>query len=226
MVSYNLTVKEHVLKKELKYKDHVILTYTIKYPQFVSDKFRPFLNKLNRYYEAEAVLYQKINVAKLYEMAVSDYEESVANDYPIHQYEVYVEFKVTYNENCALSLYFDRYEYTGGAHGMTVRYSDTWDLNKGVRINLDDLFPHNENFTDYIQSEIIRQIENEIKNNNNIFFDNYASLVREYFNPKNFYLTEDGVVIYFQLYEIGPYVIGIQTFTIPYKEGGAVPPEC
>ncbi len=226
MVSYNLTVKENVLKKEMYYKDHLILSYTIKYPQFVSDKFRLFLTKLNIHYKADAALYQKIHISKLYQMAVDDYEYSVTNGFPIHQYEVNVEYKVTYNENCILSLYFDRYEFTGGAHGTTKRNSDTWDLRKGIWMELTDFLPDNKNAAKYIQAEIIGQIEEEIKKGNNIFFEDYADLVKENFNSRNFYLAKEGIAVYFQLYEIAPYVSGIQTFIIPYAEGAAVLPKC
>ncbi|MGB8455246.1 MAG: DUF3298 and DUF4163 domain-containing protein [Anaerocolumna sp.] len=226
MASYNLTVKENVLMKAMYYKDHLILTYTIKYPQFVSDKFKLFIAKLNMHYKADAVLYQRVQVTKLYQTAIDDYEYSVTNGYPIHQYEVYVEYNITYNQNCALSLYFDRYEYTGGAHGMTTRNSDTWNLRKGSRLELMDFFPGNENYEQYLQSEINKQIEAEMKDNNNMFFEDYTDLVKENFNNKNFYLSDQGVVIYFQLYEIAPYVSGIQTFTVPYSDGAAVPPKC
>ena len=226
MASYTLTVNEHAIKKDMYYKGHLILTYTIKYPQFVSDKFKLFITKLNLFYKAEASMYRRTQVMKLYQMAMDDYENSIANDFPVHEYEVYVEFNVTYNKNCTLSLYFDRYEYTGGAHGMTYRSSDTWNLQKGIRMELTDFFPDKENYTEWIQKNIIDQIKQEMKKDNAMFFDEYADLVKENFNAKNFYLSEDGVVIYFQLYEIAPYASGIQTFTIPYSKGSAVQPSC
>ena len=226
MIAYNLTVKENVLKKDMYYKDHLILTYTIKYPQFISDKFRLFLAKLNLYYKTQAALFQRVQISKLYQTAIDDYEYSVTNGFPIHQYEVIVEYTVTYNENCTLSLYFDRYEYTGGAHGMTYRNSDTWDLTRGRRMDLEDFFPKHKDFIEFVQNEINRQIAADIKNDNNVYFEDYTDLVKENFNVKNFYITEQGVVIYFQLYEIAPYVSGIRTFTIPFSEAGAVMPEC
>ncbi len=226
MIAYNLTVKENVLKKDMYYKDHLILTYTVKYPQFISDKFKLFLAKLNLYYRTQATLYQRVQISKLYQTAIDDYEYSVTNGFPIHQYEVIVEYTVTYNENCTLSLYFDRYEYTGGAHGMTYRNSDTWDLTRGRRMDLEDFFPKHKDFMEFVQNKINQQIAADIKNDNNVYFEDYTDLVKENFNVKNFYITEQGVVIYFQLYEIAPYVSGIRTFTIPFSEAGAVMPEC
>ncbi|WMJ87514.1 DUF3298 and DUF4163 domain-containing protein [Anaerocolumna sp. MB42-C2] len=226
MTSYTLTAKEHAIKKDMYYKGHLIMTYTIKYPQFVSDKFKLFLTKLNLFYKAEASMYRRTQVMKLYQMAMDDYENSIANDFPVHEYEVYVEYNVTYNNNCTLSLYFDRYEYTGGAHGMTYRSSDTWNLQKGIRLELSDFFPDMENYTVSIQKDILGKIEDEQKKDNTMFFTDYADLVKENFNTKNFYLSNEGVVIYFQLYEIAPYASGIQTFTIPYSSEKAVEPSC
>lgn len=37
-----------------------------------------------------------------------------------------MEYTITYNDNCFLSYYNDKYEYTGGAHGMTVRSLNTF----------------------------------------------------------------------------------------------------
>lgn len=218
MIAYNLTVQENVLQDEMYYKDQIILTYTIKYPQFYSDHFKVYLRRLNQYYRTQAIMYQKIQIKKLNEAAVSDYEYSVANDFPIHQYEVVIDYTITYNENCTLSLYFDRYEYTGGAHGITYRTSDTWDLLKGKKLNLEEFFPDQKDFINFIQNEINRQIATDIKNATNMYFEDYVDLVKENFNSKNFYLTDTGVVIYYQLYEIAPYVSGIQTFTIPFSE--------
>lgn len=45
------------------------------------------------------------------------YLQAVENGYPVMVYEVIAEFTVTYNQNCALSLYTDQYIFTGGAHG-------------------------------------------------------------------------------------------------------------
>ena len=109
---------------------------------------------------------------------------------------------------------------------MTTRNSDTWNLTKGRRMDLEDFFPQHKDFMEFVQNEINRQIAADIKNDNNVYFDDYTELVKENFNVKNFYLTDEGVVIYFQLYEIAPYVSGIRTFTIPFTEAGAVMPEC
>lgn len=222
-----MIVRERVIQQDMYYKDNIVMKYTIKYPQFISATYQPLANKLNSLYRTKAVMYERSNIMNLYQMAMVEYEYSIANNYPIHQFEAYVDYVVTYNENCFLSLYFDQYEYAGGAHGLTVRTSDTWNLPKSKRVELYEmLLPCRSTGIAYVLETIDQQIENEIKQGNIVFFDDYQKLVRESFKTNNFYLTEDGIVIYFQQYDIAPYVYGLPTFTIPYCQGGAAMPKC
>lgn len=225
-VGYHMIVREKVLKQDMYYKNHKILQYKIKYPRFISGTYRTLANKLNSLYRTKAVMYEKNNVMNLYQMAMVDYEHSVANNFPIHLYEAYVAYVVPYNQNCVLSLYFDQYEYTGGAHGLTLRFSDTWNLQSSKRMELADFFPNNTDYKEFIIQYIISEIEKQTADGNMMYFENYEQLVTENFKPKNFYLTTEGLVIYYQQYDIAPYASGMPTFTIPYGPDGAMMPMC
>lgn len=226
MEEYQVIVRERVLKQDMYYKDSIIMRYTIKYPQFISETYQTIACKLNSLYRTKAVMYERSNIMNLYQMAMVEYEYSVANNYPIHQFEAYVDYTITYNQNCYLSLYFDQYEYAGGAHGLTVRYSDTWRLQKSKRAELAEMFPHRAHYRDFVIQNVNKQIENEIREGDAMYFENYSQLVSENFKAGNFYLTKVGVVIYFQQYDIAPYAAGIPTFLIPYGPTGAVFPRC
>ena len=102
----------------------------------------------------------------------------------------------------------------GGAHGNTIRTSQTWDLQFGRMLNLSYFYQNNPNYIIDILKNINKQIAKQEKNNPGIYFDNYCQLVLETFNPENFYLTKDGIVIYFQQYDIAPYSSGIREFLI------------
>lgn len=226
MPSNEVIVKDRTLEQDLYYKNTKVMHYSIKYPHFISNTYHTLANKLNNYYRTKAVMYQRTNIMQLYQEAMVDYEYSIANDFPVHEYEAVVEYTVTYNENCMLSLYFDQYEYTGGAHGNTVRTSDTWNLTQSKRAELSDFFPGKSNYNEFIIGSIINQIKQQVKDNTTMVFDDYPKLVAESFKTNNFYLSEDGVVIYFQQYDIAPYASGILTFVIPFGRGGATEPQC
>ena len=221
-----IDVKENIIQKDMYYKEQLVMSYTIKYPEFISADCQKSLDKINSFYKTKAKMYEKFDLMKLYQLAVEEYDYSIANDFPVRKYEAFEEYEVTYNENCTISLYFDRYEYTGGAHGNTVRRADTWNVNNGKEIELNQFFPDISNVQEYIIKLINEQIENQIKAGDNYYFEDYSKLVTENFNKDSFYLTQDGVVIYFGQYDIAPYSSGIPTFTIPYSVGGATPPKC
>lgn len=226
MAAANIRVKSFDLKGVMDYKNQKLLSYDIAYPQFASDKYKAFINKLNIYYKADASLYQKFHVLKLFQMAIDDYEYATKNEFPVRVYEVVVKYELTYNQDCVISLYIDRYEYTGGAHGMTHRSADTWSLDKGRRMSLSDFFPNQKDYTEQIIKAINNQIKEDIEKGNNYYFDDYENLVRENFNERNFYIVPEGVTIFFQLYEIAPYSSGIMTFLIPFGGNSAKQPKC
>lgn len=219
-----MIVREKGLQQEMYYKNHMILKYTIKYPKFISETYHLLANKLNSLYRTKALMYERSNVMNLYQMAMVEYEYSIANNYPIHQFEAYVDFTVAYNQHCLLSLYFDQYEYAGGAHGLTFRYSDTWNLQGSRKMELQDFFPHRKNYKEFIIQSIYKQIEAQIAEGETMYFENYEQLVRDNFKTNNFYLDKEGLVIYFQQYDIAAYAAGLPIFTIPYGPGGAMLP--
>ncbi|TAH74814.1 MAG: DUF3298/DUF4163 domain-containing protein [Anaerolineaceae bacterium] len=219
-------IYDKVLQQDMYYKGVVILSYTVRYPYFSSDKYQIALDKLNHYYKTRAYKYVKTNIMMLYQMAMVEYEYAKANNFPVRPFDVVTVYEITYNRHCVLSLYFDRYEYTGGAHGMTIRTSDSWNIACSSPIRINDLFLIPEDVNAFITDTIVEQIDQEVLAEMEFFpyFENYETLVKENFNPNNFYLNDRGVIIYFQLYEIAPYASGIPEFLLPYGIGGAVRP--
>jgi len=222
----NVKVTTHTIEEKMFYNNELVLTYTIQYPQFRSFEFFESVQKINKYYYMKALSYQHYCIQTLFKLAVQDYQYSTANDFPVHQYEAMTVFDITYNQNCAVSLYTDRYEYTGGAHGMTTRSSETWDLKTSKRITLKQLIQAPEGYRRYSLDFIINQMNEQVKNDPAIYFENYQENAAEYFDANNFYLNPEGIVIYYPLYSISAYVYGIVEFTIPYTESVVIEPSC
>ena len=130
------------------------------------------------------------------------------------EYEIILEYNVTYNKDNIVSIYYDQYEFTGGAHGNTIRTSQNWNLSAGKMLPLSYFFPNNPYYIIDILIEINKQIKEQIQNGTNYYFDNYCELVLETFNLENYYLIEKGIAIFFQQYDIAPYSSGIPVFYI------------
>lgn len=214
-----MQVVNAVLSDEIRYDDEIILTYEINYPQFFSKKCPKNLNKLNAFYKENAEIFEQYCRDTLFTEAVEQYYEMKKNGFPFHPYEAIVKYKVTYLTCQFISLYFDKYIYTGGAHGNTVRHSDSWNLNTGKMINISEYFPDNPNYIDDILAFVIDEITNELKDPEAKwkYFETYGQDVYNTWNEDDFYLTPSGIVVYFQQYAIAPYSSGILEFLIPFK---------
>lgn len=203
-----MQITKRIIENNLVYENTVILKYYIEYPEIVNDN-NIFTRRFNMYNEQIAKDLQKKAEYELYKEAVELYKYNKQNNYPIMVYEIYRTYEVTLNTSKIISLYADEYIFSGGAHGNTIRTSQTWNINNSRMIRLYELYRN-----PYFILDILRQISVQINNEKDIYFEDACCLVIETFNPQSFYLTPNSIIIYFQQYDIAPYSSGIRTFNI------------
>jgi hypothetical protein len=116
-------------------------------------------------------------------------------------------YEIKNNQRDVLSLSLSNYTYhQKAAHGMTYIKSLTFDLQKEKRCELKDLFKSNSNYVKRLSDLIKIQIDQrEIP-----LLDNFTTIRPD----QDFYIADKTLVIYFQLYEITPYVYGFPMFPI------------
>jgi hypothetical protein len=119
-----ITAKKKILKNDLKWNGVTLLSYKIEYPEFHSVRFPRCLPVVNRFYRNKALEYKRYCETDLFSMAVEQYKDDIKNDFPVRVFEAVQACEVTCLCSCIISLYLDRYQYTGGAHGNTIRQSD------------------------------------------------------------------------------------------------------
>lgn len=209
-----VSVNTITIKGELSYNGIALLNYKIEYPEFSSSFYRLPLKAINMFYKVKAMTFQKRCETTLFNSAIEQYKKDLENNFPVRVFDAEMTFNVTYTASGVLSLYLDKYEYAGGAHGSTERDSQTFSLFRYSPIKLNQIITCQQDYRAYILNEVRKQIEKE----KDIYFENYNELIAETFNPNNFYLTPDGVVIYYQQYDIAPYSSGIREFFIPYSD--------
>lgn len=121
--------------------------------------------------------------------------------------EMQAYYEIKTNERNILSLSLIVYAFTGGAHGMTTIKSLTFDVTTGRQYTLKELFKPN---SDYVKrlSDIIAV---KLKEWNTPLLDGFKTIMPN----QDFYIADHSLVIYFQLYEISPYVAGFPYVPIP-----------
>ena len=203
-------INTNLFQKEMSFEGVVILKYHIEYPSINEKIYGNGILNFNCYNKNLAVELKNRTENELYRDAIKTYKYNKENGYPVMVYEVYRNFEITYNQNNIVSLYIDEYTFTGGAHGSTIRTSQTWNLQNGCMMPLEYFFQGNP----YFMIDILKEINKKIAENPEVYFTDTCNLVLDTFNPESFYLTSNGIVIYFQQYDIAPYSSGIRTFTI------------
>lgn len=116
-------------------------------------------------------------------------------------------YEIKNNQRNVFSLSLSNYAYFHqAAHGMTYMKSLTFDLVEGKRCHLADLFQPRSDYVERISAIIREQIKQR-----NIQTLHDFTLIRP---DQDFYLADKTIVVYFQLYEITPYVYGFPMFPI------------
>ncbi|WP_020616272.1 DUF3298 and DUF4163 domain-containing protein [Paenibacillus daejeonensis] len=115
-------------------------------------------------------------------------------------------FEVKTNEKGVLSLSLFNYAYTGGAHGITLQKSLTFLLRTGELYTLPQLFKTGSDYIGPISKQVSAQIaEREVP----------VLQPFERIRPdQDFYIADRALVIYFQIYELTPYVYQFPYFPI------------
>lgn len=133
------------------------------------------------------------------------------------KYGAYTDYEVKYNRNGLLSITIDYYSYTGGAHGMTERVPYNIDMNTGQILSLEDIFTPGYDYVSIINAKVKAKMAAEPE----CYFSEDIVSFETINTNQNYYLDEqNGLVIYFSLYEIAPYAAGFPEFPIPFDNFG------
>jgi len=119
-------------------------------------------------------------------------------------------YELKNNQRRILSLSLINYAFSGGAHGLTIIKSPTFNVETGKVYELKELFKPG---ADYVKrlSEIIKV---RIKERDIPLLVDFKSIRPD----QDYYIADKCLVIYFQLYEITPYVYGFPYFPISVYE--------
>lgn len=205
------------------YKDAEFFIYNIRYPilvpfasYFGGILYNPMIiDKINKtiYNNIMSFKNELKKQAKEYGKEYANVLSKSKEDYVKYQYEAYVGYKVTYNKNNVMSIPIKKYEFTGGAHGMTYLDSYNYNLNTGYKLKLSDLFIKNIDYKNIVNSFIKDSISKDPEK----YFEGDEGF-KGISDNQQFYIENDGVVVYFNLYDIAPYYVGIPKFKLSFKD--------
>lgn len=116
--------------------------------------------------------------------------------------------EVLYQSSELISIAINSYVNSGGAHGNSNVTFYNFDAN-GKLLSFNDLFTNEGELTSIVKSFFDKETEG---NTTNYFFG------EEFHLPANIGFNDEGVLFFYNVYEIASYADGITEFTIPFDE--------
>lgn len=142
---------------------------------------------------------------KEYESFKSDFEESSL------VWEAMFDGEVTYHSPMVITIAINSYLNTGGAHGNLNITLFNFDTSTGELLNNKELISDLTSFSE-IAEKHFKEHTNTKEELGDYFFGEAFHL------PSNIGFNDEGVLLFYNVYEIASYAVGVTEFTIPYEE--------
>jgi hypothetical protein len=141
--------------------------------------------------------------------AYSFYKESQQDTFPPSaiKYEYFGDYNMFFADAKSVSLRFINYQYTGGAHGMTMFDCYNYDVKTAKELKFSDVFKSDEEAISKINALLLANFKNPEK-----CFTTNPTINSTY---KLFNIQKDTVMFTFAHYELGAYACGIAEVEVP-----------
>ncbi len=123
---------------------------------------------------------------------------------------------VLYNSDYMICLEYQKYAYTGGAHGMTNISYDIINLNNGKVLTYSDIFIDSSD--SLLTSLLTQKMVAKYKTKNEATLKQVGFFVDEIKPNRNIYITGNGIGFKYAAYEIAPYAYGLPEVFLNFTE--------
>ena len=173
--------------------------------------------RIRRYYQLQCRSFLRYCEKALLPQAEAEVREALAASRPLPVFRAELSYCITYHEQGLWSLYTQSRESGNGWGTVLLRRGDTWDLTSGYPAALTAFLPRKSGWKRWLlgiaEAEILRREAAGVSR----YHEGVRWKLRKYFNPQNFYLTEEGLAFFYPMYAIAPAAEGIPTFLVPWE---------
>ncbi len=127
---------------------------------------------------------------------------------------------ITRCDTNALSVVFDISQDVGGLHADFTRVSRSFNADTGEQLTLADLARNEDQLKTFMKNYVIGLAAGDQykENGQSIFFEDFEAAIGGLIDAgSNWYLNDEGLVVYANPYDIAPYSCGVLMFEIPYS---------
>jgi hypothetical protein len=218
VVTPEIPISELYKADTIKSKDGAVLVeYDAALP-LVSGGSAKAITTINEYYKQEMQAFLTNAETELKTTAQLNYDNSKQSGNSFIPCNAHENYTVEYSKNGVLSIAREINFFFGSVNVDANVKSDTFDMLTGDRIVLDNIFSVGEDtYLPRLSGAVSAQIK-KLGAVNAGYYDDYEQRAKDYLLKEDFYLTENGVVVYYPTITVAPEMLGVCRFEIPYAD--------
>ena len=135
---------------------------------------------------------------------------------PMVPWEAKINAEVAYKSDSIINIKINHYTFTGGAHGYAGDRSLLFNARTGRSLTYGDIFKDEKGFTVLAEKkfrEKFKIVSGKSINSTGLMFENDKFIL-----PQNIFFTKDGLLLYYNAYEIASYAEQQKELLLPYSE--------
>lgn len=203
-------------KDEAKDGDVVYFTSGLSYPVFEGR----YAEQMNRVV-AELIGEFRNWLPEARENAALDYADAKGTEYVdviVQECETYAVNRLWGNEQIQV-LFCNSYSYTGGAHPNTYYAAYVVNLEDGSRISIDSVLSRYAISKEELAEYAAERFKEEVDDGLDLHLEGepLVNEIMRFMEETQWYLTENGVMLFANPYDIAPYAAGMIECEIPYE---------
>lgn len=200
--------------KTMTYRSQPVFLMSLQRPSFPESGKTA---RIERYFAYVAQLWINRWKDLLFPSACSSLTKALENGSTFHPWHAELNYTVTYWHEPIFSLRLDITESGETPKPHLFRMGETWDCIAGYPRSLRSFFPENTLiWRKKLLVSLKDQADQQICSGESLLDTGCKQIMDRSFDPDRFYLTENGICIFYPLYILGPYAEGIPVFTIPF----------
>lgn len=217
----HLETKEFTTERVWTVEDIPVLQASVTLPEPVQAE-DGCTRRIRRFYHLQRRAFLRYCNLWLYPQAVAEYQDALAASRALPLFQAALTYRVTWNEGGFWSLYTQQREQTGQT--LLRRWGDTWDLREGYPVPMAVFFPARHGWKRQLLQLAAEEIQRQEAAGVAQYHEAWRRELRKHFDPKNYYLTEEGLSFFYPMFAIAPAAEQIPAFLVPGGTAGLVLP--
>lgn len=192
----------------------VIYNASVTYPVISSSDNNEVVNSMNEKFKSAAESF--IKDEEIGEDFITAKEDNLLTENSSYEFPGYYKAKTystQYNKNGIISFLRSIDMYMGGAHPGHNLWGETYDMATGNEMKITDVLKMSQ---EEVNNIIVEGFRKEAEKDQERYSGTSPEEVAKNVNEAKWYLTDDGIVFFFNEYEILPYAAGTPEYVFPY----------